>query len=116
FPSAQVVFSVSTQLANYQRMTFMGNKKNLEVKIPFNAPKDQATQLTINSGNILNNNNEEIFLNVCDQYTLQAEAFSSAVKNDTEAPVSLEDALANTRVLEAIFESAEVGRWVEVRE
>ena len=114
FPSAQVVFSVSTQLTNHQRMTFMGDKQNLEVKIPFNAPKDQATQLTLNPGDILNNNNEDIFLEVCDQYSLQAEAFSKAVKHDTAVPVSLEDALANTRVLEAIFKSVAEGRWVDV--
>lgn len=116
FPTAQVVFSVSTQLANSQRMIFIGDKQNMEIKIPFNAPKDQATQLTINPGNILHNNNEEIYFDICDQYTLQAEAFMRSIENNTEEPVSLEDALANTRALEAIFESAATGRWVEVQQ
>ena len=42
------------------------------------------------------------------------EAFSKAVIEDTEVPVPLEDSLANTRVLEAIFLSAKEGRWVEI--
>lgn len=116
FPSAQVVFSVSTQLSNSQRMIFIGDKQNMEIKIPFNAPNDQATQLIINSGNILQDNNEEIYFDICDQYALQAEAFVRSIKNKTEAPVSLEEAWSNTRVLEAIFESAATGRWVEVQQ
>lgn len=116
FPSAHVVFSVSTQLSNSQRMIFIGEKQNMEIKIPFNAPKDQATQLTINPGNILHNNNEEIRFEICDQYALQAEAFVRSIRNDTEVPVSLEDAWTNARVLEAIFESAATGRWVKVQQ
>ncbi|MFO7546670.1 MAG: hypothetical protein R6W77_14345, partial [Trueperaceae bacterium] len=49
-----------------------------------------------------------------DQYTLQAEAFSRAVLDDTPVPTPLADALANQRVLDAIFESGRGGGWVEV--
>ncbi|WP_114782788.1 Gfo/Idh/MocA family protein [Botryobacter ruber] len=114
FPSGQAVFSVSTQLAPYQRMTFFGEKKQLEVQIPFNAPIDMACEIKINPGDILQQQVETLQFEVCDQYQLQAEAFTQAVLNNTEVPVTLEDALANTKVLEAIFQSAREGGWVEV--
>lgn len=114
FPSAQAIFSVSTQLINYQRMNFLGDKKRLEVVIPFNAPKDIPCQLLIDSGDILQKNIEKITVATGDQYTLQADAFTKAVRENIEVPVSLEEAWANTKVLEAIFESAKTGKWITV--
>ena len=40
--------------------------------------------------------------------------FQKPVLEDGEVPVTLEDALNNTRVLTAIFESAKRGGWVEI--
>jgi predicted dehydrogenase len=48
---------------------------------------------------------------VCDQYTLQGDAFSQAVLQGTEVPVSVEDAIHNMAVIEAIFNSAKSGQW-----
>jgi predicted dehydrogenase len=48
---------------------------------------------------------------ICDQYTLQGDAFSRAILDGTEAPVPVEDAIKNMAVIEAIFRSSESGRW-----
>ena len=48
---------------------------------------------------------------VCDQYTLQGDAFSRAVLEGGEVPVPLEDAIKNMAVIEALFRSAESGKW-----
>lgn len=114
FPSSQGVFNVSTQLVPYQRMHFFGDKKRLEVNIPFNAPKDRITKITIDSGDIFQEKVETLTFDLCDQYTLQADAFTKAIKEDSQVPVTLENSLANTKVLEAIFKSAKEGRWVNV--
>lgn len=114
FPSARVMFSVSTQLVPYQRMQFFGDKKELEVRIPFNAPADRPCEIRIHSGDLFDENFETINFETCNQYTLQALAFTKAVLEDTEVPVSLEDAKANTKVIEAIFLSAKEERWVEI--
>lgn len=115
FPSAQVSFSVSTQLVPHQRMRFFGDKKELEIMIPFNAPADRGCRLKILSGDIFQEKAENVVVEECNQYSIMAEAFSKAVKENTKVPVSLEDGLANTRVLEAIFLSAREGRWVELK-
>ena len=114
FPSTQVVFSVGTQLVPFQRMHFVGDKKRLEIKIPFNAPNDRQTLVQIDAGDILQENIEQLTFPIADQYGLQAAAFTKAIIEDAEVPVSLENALANTKALEAIFKSAKEGRWVDV--
>ena len=43
---------------------------------------------------------------------LQGDAFSKAVLDGGEIPVTLEDAIANMSVIEAIFRSAETGAWI----
>ena len=54
---------------------------------------------------------EEIRFDVCDQYTLQADAFARAILEDQPVPTPLEDAVANMRVIERVFTSAETSDW-----
>lgn len=102
-------FTCSTQLAPYQRVNIFGTQGRLEIEIPFNAPPNQVTRLFFQHGNEI----EEIRLEVCDQYTIQGDLFAQAVLNGTEVPTPLEDALANMRVIEAVFRSAQNDMWVE---
>lgn len=114
YPSGQAQFSVSTQLVPYQRMHIFGTKGHLEVHIPFNAPNDRSCTVAQDRGTLIQ---EEITIHaypVADQYTLMADQFSKAIIEDKTVPVTLEDALKNTKVLTAIFESAKSGNWVEV--
>jgi len=115
FPAGQALFAVSTQLVPYQRMHVFGTKGHLEVMIPFNAPKDRECTVAQDKGNILLDEITTHSYPVADQYTLMSDAFSKAIMEDGDVPVSLEDALENTKVLTAIFESAKSGKWVELR-
>ena len=112
FPSGQSTFTCSTQLVPYQRMQFLGTKGRIEIEIPFNAPVDRPCRIFIDDGRDLFGSGvtTESFP-VCDQYTIQADAFSQAVREGTEVPVSLENAVKNMAVIEAVFRSAESGRW-----
>jgi predicted dehydrogenase len=111
FPAGQAVFSCSTQLVPYQRVHFAGNKGRIEIEIPFNAPPDRPTRLFIDTGALDGSGIETETFPVCDQYTLQGEAFSRAILDNTEVPVPLEEAIRNMAVLEAIFTSASSGQW-----
>jgi predicted dehydrogenase len=114
FPSGQSQFAVSTQLVPYQRMHFFGTSGHLEVEIPWNAPGDRPCRVTMDNGDILRENVHVHEYPVADQYTLMGDAFSKAIIDGTEVPVSLEDALLNTRALNAIFESARTAQWIKV--
>src|SRR5208282_617920 len=106
------IFTCSTQLVPYQRVHFLGTRGRIEIEIPFNAPIDRPTRIFIDSSGDLSGSGitTEIF-STADQYTLQGDAFSKAVLEDKEVPVSLEDAIGNMAVIEAIFNSAASGQW-----
>jgi predicted dehydrogenase len=112
FPSGQSVFTCSTQLVPCQRVNIFGTKGRIEVEIPFNAPNDRPSRIFIDDGRDLFGGGitTETFP-ICDQYTIQGDAFSKAVIEDTAVPVPLEDAIKNMAVIEAIFRSAETGQW-----
>ena len=102
FPNGQALFTTSMQMNPYQRMTFFGAKGHVEIEIPVNAPPDRETRIFVRVGAT---DRTETFP-VCDQYTLQGDAFASAILNDSEVPVSLENALGNMKVMAALLERA----------
>jgi predicted dehydrogenase len=113
FPGGHSIFTCSTQLIPYQRIHFLGTRGRIELEIPFNTPPDRPSRILIDSNGDLTGGGitTEIFP-VCDQYTLQGEAFAKAVREGTEVPVPLEDSIGNMAVIEAIFSSARSGQWV----
>jgi len=112
FHGGQSIFTCSTQMVPYQRIHFFGTLGRIEIEIPFNAPPDRPTRLFIDiGGDLFGAGITTETFPVCDQYTLQGDAFSKAVIDDTEVPVSLEDAIGNMAVIEAIFNSAASGQW-----
>jgi predicted dehydrogenase len=114
FPSGQSVFTCSTQLVPYQRMQFYGTRGRVEVEVPFNAPADRPTRIFIDDGSDLFGSGVEVReFAPCDQYTVQGDLFSRAVREGGAQPIPLEDAVKNMAVIEAIFRSAESGRWEE---
>jgi predicted dehydrogenase len=112
FPSGQAVFTCSTQMVPYQRMQFLGTKGRIEIEIPFNAPNDRPTRIFIDDGrDVYGYGIRTEAIPVCDQYTVQGDAFSRAIREGGEVPVPLEDAIANMAVIEAVFRAADSGKW-----
>jgi len=112
FPSGQAVFTCSTQMVPYQRMQFLGTTGRIEIEIPFNAPPDRPCKIFVDDGrDVFGSGTRTETIPTCDQYTLQGDAFSLAIREGREVPVPLEDAIANMAVIEAVFRSGESGRW-----
>ena len=112
FPSGHSVFTCSTQLVAYQRMQFLGTEGRIEIKIPFNAPNDRPCEILIDNGkDVLGSGISVETIPACDQYTIQGDAFSKALREGSEVPVPLEDSIANMAVIEALFRSADTRRW-----
>ena len=105
FPQGRCVFTCSTQLVPYQTMQIFGTRGQIAIEIPFNAPPDRPTKIFVN-------HRVEEFP-ICDQYTIQGDLFSRALLDDGPVPVPLEDAVKNMEVIDAIFRSAETGKWEE---
>ena len=112
FAGGQAAFTCGTQLAPYQRVQFVGTRGRVEVEIPFNAPNDRPTRVFIDDGSDLSGRSAETLeFPVCDQYTIQGDLFSRALREGTEQPIPLEDAVNNMAVIDAVFRAAESGRW-----
>lgn len=111
FFQGTATFTVSTQLAPYQRTNIVGTAGRIEVEIPVNAPNDRPTRLWIQSGTSSATPIEEQTFETCDMYTIQADAFARAVLDNTTEPTPLADAVANMRIIERIRTSAETNAW-----
>lgn len=116
FPgSRQLSFMVSTQLVPYQRVQVYGTKGRIEIEIPFNAPPPHACRVFKDSGADLKGSSiETITIPPCDQYTLQAEAFSKAIRKEAAWPFPISDAVQNMRIIDALYKSGDSGKWEAV--
>jgi predicted dehydrogenase len=115
FRGGQSIFTCSTQLVPYQRIHFLGTKGRIELEVPVNAPKDRETHIFIDkTGDLTGSGIETETFPAQDQYTMQGDAFSKAILEESEVPVSIEAALANISVIEALFQSAEQNIWEQV--
>lgn len=112
FPSGQASFTCAGQLVSFQRMQMFGTEGRIEVEIPFNAPPDRECRIVVDDGSRFAGEAAEIIsFPAVDQYRLQGERFSEAVRGIGTVPTPLEDAIGNMAVLDALFRSGESGRW-----
>ncbi|HEY5362926.1 MAG TPA: Gfo/Idh/MocA family oxidoreductase [Aestuariivirga sp.] len=105
-------FTISTQLAPYQRVNIMGTKGRIEVEIPFNAPPDQPNRIFVQGGEMNVGHWHEY--PISDQYQLQAEAFGRAVRSGKKQKWGVEDAIKNMKVIDAVFKAGKSGKWEKV--
>ncbi|MGA2271459.1 MAG: Gfo/Idh/MocA family oxidoreductase [Bryobacteraceae bacterium] len=114
YPHGYCVFTCGTQVVAYQSMQFLGTTGRIELEIPFNALEDRPSRIRIDDGRDLTGSGVTIEeFAPCDQYTIQGDLFSRAIREGGAPPVPLADALKNMAVIEAVFRSAESGRWEE---
>ena len=116
FSNVQSTCTCSTQLVPYQRVHLLGTTCRVEIEIPWNAPPDTPRRIFLDDGEDRTSESREVrTIDVADQYHLQGDAFSrSILENDFSlAGPPLEDAVKNMRVVDALFESAKSGGWVE---
>ena len=109
----RLVFTASTQCVPYQRVQIVGEKKRIEIKIPFNAPAGKSTDVLTDDGSALDGSGiGSRTIAACDQYGLQGDAFSHAIRTQSPLPWGVDDAVANMRVIDALFASEKSGAWV----
>ena len=82
------------------------------METPFNAPQDGPCRVAIDDASALDGSGiRTMTLPVADQYQLQAEAFSRAVREDRPNSAAFDDAVMNMRIIDALFLSASSGRF-----
>jgi predicted dehydrogenase len=112
YPSGHCVFSCGMLVAGNQSMTFHGTKGRIEIEVPYNARPGGTTRIRIDDGRDPFGGGQVVEeIAACDQYTLQGDAFSRAIREGTAPPVPLEDSVKNMAVIDAVFRAAESGKW-----
>jgi predicted dehydrogenase len=103
FPSGHCVFTCSTQLVPYQKVQILGTKARIELQIPFNTPPDRPARLFVDTGaDLFGGGMRAEEFPVVDQYTIQGDLFSQAVRQGAEVPTPLEDSILNMAVIEKL--------------
>jgi predicted dehydrogenase len=111
----QVAFTVSTQSCRYQRINVVGTQGRIEIFVPFNAPRGGAMTIAVDAGGALDGSgiDTEVLPNA-DQYQLQAEAFSRRIRGESAPSWGVDDAIAQLRVIDALWRSERSGRWENI--
>ena len=109
FDSGIATFTCSTRAEDDQRVHIYGTTGRISIGIPFNIPPDRPTEVYVSAGGDppVAPDTRVLTFEVADPYTVEAERFAAAVLDGQPAPVPPEDAVANLRVIERIFEAAE---------
>jgi len=113
FPDGrQLVFSSATQIAPRQNVEILGTAGRIAIAVPFNVDPARATEIVIDDARDLYGGGArtEVFA-PCDQYTLQGDAISTAIRTGAPFDYPIPDAVMNMRILDALFRSETSGRW-----
>jgi predicted dehydrogenase len=105
FDRGTATFTCGTLIAPYQRVTIFGSEGYVEIEIPFNALPDGPHRLWHRRGSTVTTHD----VGHHDQYTTQGDLLSRAILDDAPVPTPLADAVANMRVIDALFSSAARG-------
>ncbi len=110
FGSARTHFTVGTLMARRQEVEVFGSGGHLKIALPFNAYPDVplAVEVTNSTGT------RNVLCGPADQYALLFEAFARAFREGGPPPVPHQDAVANMRVIDAVFRSAASSSWEQV--
>ena len=101
-------FTCSTRAEDDQRVDIYGTAGRIRLEIPFNIPPDRPTRVFVSAGGEppVAPATETLTFEPADPYTVEAEAFATAVLSGRPIPVPPADAIANLRVIERLFSAA----------
>jgi predicted dehydrogenase len=113
YGDAHAIGTCSIRMAPHQRVEILGERGRIVVDVPFNAPNDRPCRLVVDEGfDPRRASGERIDVPACDQYGLQADLLSRAIRTPGAAtPYPLEDSVQNMAVIDALFRAASTGRW-----
>jgi predicted dehydrogenase len=110
FGDARALFTIGTQTHPHQRVDVIGSEGRLTLTIPFNMYPDVPAKITVDAFP----STRTITFPPVDQYALLFDAFSEAVRAGGPVPFDAEDAVANMKVLDALYRSEKSGGWEPV--
>lgn len=112
FGGFELSFYVSTQMAARQAMVFHGDKGFIEVVSPFNAGIYDHHRVELHNQN---HSEAQVFrFPGAQQYRLEVEAFARAAQGGEDRMFTLEESVANQKVIDAIYRAGGRDGWEAV--
>jgi len=110
FGDAEALFTVATQSFPVQRVDIVGSAGAIAIFIPFNMYDDIPAEMSISTSI----GSRIVRLGPAGQYRLMFDAFSKSIIEGRAVPTPPEDAIANMKVIDALFKSERSGFWEDV--
>ena len=110
FEGPRATFTVSTVAQPFQKVDIVGSSGSITIHIPFNTYVDVPAKMTVTDGI----GTRDVAFPISNAYGIMFDAFAQAVKENKPVPVSLQDAVNNMKVIDAVKESAKKEHWVNI--
>lgn len=110
FPRGHAIFTCSTQVMAHQTVDLLGTRGRIAVELPWSMPHERPSRLVVED-ELGGRRVEDVWFPACDQWGLECDGLCEAIRSGGPAPIPIEDAVANMRVLDAIARAARSGRW-----
>ena len=112
FPSGQAAITFAGQVALSQRMQIFGTRGHITVNVPFSPAANRQSMITVDDcRDIFGSGARTIAFAPVNQFEVQAQRFSEAVRGLNSVAVTLEDSVSNMHVIDALFQSVKSRRW-----
>ncbi len=108
FADGLATFTCSTRTEADQRVDIYGTAGRVSIEIPFNIPADRQTRVFVTAGGDppVAPATETLAFPPADPYACEADRFTDAILDGVPLPVAPDDAVANLRVIDAVFAAA----------
>jgi predicted dehydrogenase len=108
FEGGIATFTCSTRSESDQRVHVYGTEGRIEIDIPFNIPPHLPTRIRLSHGGEppVSPETQVFTFEPADPYGVEAAGFAAAVLDGSPVPVPPEDAVANLRTIQRIFDAA----------
>jgi predicted dehydrogenase len=110
FEQGLTSFTVSTKIEPYQMLEASGEAGGIYLSMPFTPTADAITQIQLKQSST----HTSITVPAANQYTLMVDSFALSIIHNQPVTTPLTDAIANMKIIDAIFQSTKSGNWVSV--
>lgn len=110
FADGSATFSASTKSEPGQYVNIHGEHGSIFMPLPYSPQPANSTSVMLKRNDV----HEEFVQEPSDQYRIMADEFAQSVFAKAHVPTPLSDALANMKIIDAIFASAKDSQWIQI--
>lgn len=110
FGKSRCLFTIGTQSAPQQEVSIYGTSGRITVPIPYNDFYDTKSSIIVETSV----GKRTVEFDPVNQYQLEFKAFAKAVREDLDVPLSINDSINNMKVIDALFQSIDTNKWVDI--